>query len=122
MPRLLVFSSGHSGEQRADLPSLAAELIQGGVPCVVGWTRPVFDDVATDAAEELYRRLCSGDLATEAVARARRARDRDDEGRPVPAHAWATLQLLATKVPGFAINRDETPVRDAAPTPGALYR
>jgi len=63
----MVISSCHSAEQRADLPSLAAELIQGGVPCVVGWTRPVFDEVATDAAEELYRRLCSGDLATEAV-------------------------------------------------------
>jgi tetratricopeptide (TPR) repeat protein len=122
MPRLLVISSCHSAEQRADLPSLAAELIQGGVPCVVGWTRPVFDDVATDAAEELYRRLCSGDLATEAVACARRELDRDDQRRPVPAHAWATLELLATKVPGFAINPDETPVRDAAPAPGFVYR
>jgi len=122
MPRLLVLSSCHSAEQRAELPSLAAELIQGGVPCVVGWTRPVFDDVATDAAEELYRRLCSGDVATEAVARARRDLDRDDQGRPVPAHAWATLELLATKVPGFAINPDETPVRDAAPAPGFVYR
>jgi tetratricopeptide (TPR) repeat protein len=122
MPRLLVISSCHSAEQRADLPSLAAELIQGGVPCVIGWTRPVFDDVATDAAEELYRRLCSGDLATEAVACARRELDRDDQGRPVPAHAWGTLELLATKVPGFAIDPDETPVRDAAPAPGFVYR
>src|SRR4029078_7445804 len=89
-PRLLVLSSCHSAEQGADLPSLAAELIQGGVPCVVGWTRPVFDNVATDAAEEMYRRLCSGDIATEAVARSRRALDRDDQSRPVAAHAWAT--------------------------------
>jgi hypothetical protein len=122
MPRLLVISSCHSAEQRADLPSLAAELIQGGVPCVVGWTRPVFDDVATDAAQELYRRLCSGDVATQAVACARRELDRADQGRPVPVHAWATLELLATKLPGFAIDPDETPVRDAAPTPGGIYR
>jgi len=91
---------------------------QGGVPCVVGWTRPVFDDVATDAAEELYRRLCSGDLPTEAVGCARRELDRDDHGRPVPVHAWATLQLLATNVPGFAIK----PRRDCAmlrPPPGS---
>jgi hypothetical protein len=82
----------------------------------------VFDDVATDAAEELYRRLCSGDLPTEAVGCARRELDRDDHGRPVPVHAWATLQLLATNVPGFAINPDETPMRDAAPAPGFVYR
>jgi CHAT domain-containing protein len=122
MPRLLVISSCHSAEQRADLPSLAAELIQGGVPGVVGWTRPVRDDVATDTAEALYRRLCSGDLATEAVACARRELDRDDHGRPLPAHAWATLEFLATKVPGFAISPDETPVRDAVPAPAFVYR
>ncbi|HWU86564.1 MAG TPA: CHAT domain-containing protein, partial [Kofleriaceae bacterium] len=122
MPRLIVISSCHSAEQRADLPSLAAELIQGGVPCVVGWTRPVRDDVATDAAEALYRRLCSGDLATEAVACARRELDRDDHGCPRPAHAWATLEFLATKVPGFAIVPDETPVRDAVPAPAFVYR
>jgi tetratricopeptide (TPR) repeat protein len=122
MPRLVVISSCHSAEQRADLPSLAAELIQGGVPCVVGWTRPVRDDVATDAAEELYGRLCSGDPVIEAVACARRELDRADQGRPVPTHAWATLELLATKVPGFAIDPDETPVRDAALTRGVFYR
>jgi tetratricopeptide (TPR) repeat protein len=122
MPRLLVLSSCHSADHRTDLPSLAAELIQGGVPCVVGWTRPVRDDVATDAAQVLYHRLCCGDLPTEAVACARRELHRDDQARPVPTHAWSTLELLATKVPGFAIDPDEAPVRDPAPTPGALYR
>jgi tetratricopeptide (TPR) repeat protein len=122
MPRLLVLSSCHSADHRTDLPSLAAELIQDGVPCVVGWTRPVRDDVATDAAEVLYHRLCCGDLPTEAVARARRELHRDDQARPVPTHAWSTLELLATKLPGFAIDPNETPVRDPAPAPGALYR
>jgi hypothetical protein len=122
MPRLVVISACHSAEQRADLPSLAAELIQGGVPCVVGWTRPVLDDVATDAAEELYRRLCSGEVATEAVASARRELERQDRGRAVPANAWATLELLSTRVPGFAIDPDEEPAREAATAPGSLYR
>jgi len=122
MPRLLVLSSCHSADHRTDFPSLAAELIQGGVPCVVGWTRPVRDDVATDAAEVLYRRLCSGDLAIEAVACTRRELHRDDQARPVPTHAWSTLELLATNVPGFAIDPDEAPVRDPAPSSDALYR
>jgi tetratricopeptide (TPR) repeat protein len=122
MPRLLVISSCRSAEHRAGLPSLAAELVQGGVPCVVGWTRPVRDDVATDAAEELYRRLCSGDLPIEAVACTRRELDRDDRARSVPTYAWATLEFLATKLSGFSIDPDETPVRDTATPSSRLYR
>jgi tetratricopeptide (TPR) repeat protein len=121
MPRMLVISSCHSAEQCYDLPSLAAELIEGGVPCVVGWTLPVLDTVATDAAEELYRRLCSGEGPAEAVAKARRQLHREDQRRPTQAHAWATLEVLATKASGFAIDPEEKPAQEPAP-PGVVYR
>jgi len=121
MPRLLVISSCHSADQRAGLPSLAAELIQGGAPCVVGWTRPVQDDVATDAAEVLYRRLCSGSPVTEAIAYARRKLDRADQSCAFQAHAWATLQLLTTELPRFAIAPTKTP-RGVEMSPGRVYR
>lgn len=115
MPSMVVISSCHSAEQRDDLPSLAAELIEGGVPCVVGWTLPVLDTVATDAAQELYLRLCNGDRLAEAVAQARRKLHREDQRRQHPAHAWSTLQTLSTRAAGFAIDRDEKPKQDAVP-------
>jgi CHAT domain-containing protein len=104
MPRLVVLSSCHTAEQRSDLPSLAAELIQGGLHCVVGWTRPVGDGTATLAAAELYQRLCSGEVPTQALARARQRLHGEDVARPSPTHAWATLQLLTTRPAGFAID------------------
>lgn len=122
LPRLIVLASCHTADQRDDLPSFAAELLQGGIPCVVGWTRPVLDDVATDAAAELYHRLCSGEVASLALARARQRLHRDDQGRLSPTHAWATLQLLTTRPSGFAIDPDESPVREGTPTPEVTYR
>lgn len=121
-PRLLVISSCYSADQPDELPSLAAELILGGVPTVIGWTRPVRDDVAIHAAAVLYERLCSGELAIEAVAGTRRALHRTDEAREEPTHAWATLQMLTARTPGFAIDPTVAPLRDDSPSSGAAYR
>jgi len=121
VPSLLVPSGpGLAAAQRA-LGETLYELLDGPDRALARRLEDVRREGAT-LHLVVYRRLCSGDVATEAVACARRELDRDDQGRPVPAHAWATLQLLATKVPGFAINPDETPVRDATPAPGFVYR
>jgi len=122
MPRLIVLSSCHTAEQRSDLPSLAAELLQGGLPCVVGWTQPVGDGVATRAAAELYHRLCNGEVPTQALAHARQHLHEEDLGRPLPLHAWATLQLLTTRPAGFRIDRNKPPAREETPAPEFTYR
>ncbi|MFP2925132.1 tetratricopeptide repeat protein [Pyxidicoccus sp. 3LG] len=121
-PRLVVVSSCHSSNQSNDLPSLAAELIQGGIPCVVGWTRPVRDDLATTAAAMLYQRLCTGEAPDQAVARARQHLHEYDKERSLPTNSWATLQYLTRMPSGFAIDPDERPAREQAPTHEVVYR
>jgi tetratricopeptide (TPR) repeat protein len=122
LPRLVVISSCHSAEQSDDLPSLAAELIQGGIPCVVGWTRPVLDKLATEAAAELYHRLCCGEVPAQAVAQARQRLQEEDKKKLLPTHTWATLQYLTTQPAGFALDPEERPARDESPTPEVVYR
>lgn len=99
-PYLVVISSCWSAGTRGDLPSLAARLVEGGVPSVIGWARPVRDDVATKAARNLYERLCVGESVMQATAHARQRMHDDDMKRLLPSHAWGTLQLLTREAPG----------------------
>lgn len=122
LPPLLVLSSCHSAEHRSDLPSLAAQLVQGGLPCVVGWTVPVGDGVAARASVELYHRLCSGELPAQAVARARQFLHEEDQERSLPLQTWATLQLLTTQPAGFRIDRNTPPASAENPVPELTYR
>lgn len=119
-PRLVVISSCHSAERRDDLPSFAAELVTGGIPAVIGWNRPVREDISSIAAEELYHRLCAGDEHGAALASARRRLHDAERDLPDPEQAWAMLELFATRVPGFRIS-DEPPVRDVT-APGVHHR
>ncbi|ETW97487.1 MAG: hypothetical protein ETSY1_22470 [Candidatus Entotheonella factor] len=123
MPRLLMIASCHSAEARGDMPSLAAQLVALGAPSVVGWVRPVRDDVATLAARDLYERLCAGVNSAEAVAFARRELYEADRAATHPSMAWGTLHLVTHNPMGFQLAPDVQPSREEEqPMPGELYR
>ena len=94
-PRLLFLSGCETG-QAVDLgarPSLCEALVLAGAPAVLGWTQPVDDAAASEAASVLYGRLAAGDGIDEAVACARHALN--EKGRP----DWHLLRLYADRTP-----------------------
>ncbi len=68
----LLFLSGCRTAEASDVgavPSLAQELLDGPGPVIVlGWGRPIPDDVATEATAELYRGLAQGRPPATALA------------------------------------------------------
>jgi tetratricopeptide (TPR) repeat protein len=70
LPRLVFLSgcrTGQAGEQGAT-PSMAEALLNLGLTAVLGWGRPIGDDVATLAAACLYESLASANSLVEAIA------------------------------------------------------
>ncbi|MFN7376382.1 MAG: CHAT domain-containing protein [Pseudanabaena sp.] len=70
LPRLVFLSgcrTGQAGEQGAT-PSMAEALLNLGLAAVLGWGRPIGDDVATLAAACLYESLASANSLVEAIA------------------------------------------------------
>ena len=70
LPRLVFLSgcrTGQAGEQGAT-PSMAEALLNLGLTAVLGWSRPIGDDVATLAAACLYESLASANSLVEAIA------------------------------------------------------
>ncbi len=122
-PALIVLSSCHSAGAADDMPSFAAALVAGGSTTVIGWTRPVRDDLATLATTELYARLSRGATPTEAVAAARARLHEADSGDPSPSLTWGTLHFLATDAAGFRVDVKGKAPLDAGVSEGAdLYR
>ncbi|MEM9488043.1 MAG: CHAT domain-containing protein, partial [Myxococcota bacterium] len=105
MPALVMISSCHSAGSRGDLPSFAAQLVAGGVPSVVAWVQPVREDVANEAAGDIYERLCTGASLAQAVAFARMQLHRRDAEATRPQHAWGTLHLVTREAGGFWVDR-----------------
>ena len=123
LPRMLMIASCHSAEARADMPSLAAQLVAWGVPSVVGWVSRVRDDIATLTARNLYERLCAGAASTEAVAFARRELFEADRGMRQPSLAWGTLHLVTRDAMGFQLDVKAPPApAEMAPALGEVYR
>lgn len=73
-PRLL-FLSGCKTAQASDkaLPSLCEALVLAGLPAVLGWAKPVYDEVAIFTAQKLYQTLADGVDLARAVALTRHA-------------------------------------------------
>jgi tetratricopeptide (TPR) repeat protein len=70
LPRLVFLSgcrTGQAGEQGAT-PSMAEALLNLGLTAVLGWGRPIGDEVATLAAACLYEALASANSLVEAIA------------------------------------------------------
>ena len=105
MPELLLISSCHSAGSRDGIPSFAAQLVAGDVSSVIGWVQPVRDDLATQAAADIYQRLCTGATPAQAVAFARARLHGADLRSRRPSHAWATLHLITREAAGFRIDR-----------------
>jgi len=98
-PRLLFLSGCETGQavDQGALPSLCEAMVLAGAPAVLGWTQPVDDVAASEAASVLYRRLAVGDGIDEAVARTRHALY--EKGRP----DWHLLRLYSDRTPLSAL-------------------
>jgi len=98
-PRLLFLSGCRTGQatDHGALPSLCESLVRAGAPAVLGWALPVGDAAASAAAEELYRRLATGEEIDEAVARTRQAM------RKQHLSDWHLLRLYADRTPLSAL-------------------
>jgi tetratricopeptide (TPR) repeat protein len=108
-PGLVMVSACHSADPNSALGAFIAALIDAGLPAAVGWSRPVLDTVATEAAAALYLRLAQGKDVAAAVHHAREglhaAASRPHGDRTAdPSEAWATLRLLSEAGGGMAIN------------------
>ncbi|WP_437738072.1 tetratricopeptide repeat protein [Sorangium sp. So ce1335] len=112
MPELVMVSCCHSAEVRGSVASFAAELVAAGVPNVLGWTRPVRDDLATLAASSLFEQLAAGKTPVEAAQVARDRMRRTEEGAPAPSYAWGTLHLVSGSAAGFRIDDGAAPLSE----------
>lgn len=112
MPELVMVSCCHSANVRGSVASFAAALVAGGVPNVVGWTRPVRDDLATLAATSLYEQLGAGKTPVQATHLAREHMRRAEERAIAPHHAWGTLHLLSNSAAGFRIGDEAEPLSE----------
>jgi tetratricopeptide (TPR) repeat protein len=111
----LVFLSGCRTGEAADVgavPSLAQELLDGpGAPVVLGWGRPVPDDIATEATAVLYRGLAQGRSPT--VAMAMTYRSLLERG----TQHWHLLRIFARGgMPGPLVTRARVMLSDRAQT------
>jgi tetratricopeptide (TPR) repeat protein len=121
MPALVALSNCHSAESLDGMPSFAVELVAAGVPAVLGWTRPVRDDLATRATSDIFRQFAAGKPLDEAVELAREALRHEDRQSPRPDGIWATLALVASDAGGLRVDRQAPPLPVVVDT-GASYR
>jgi tetratricopeptide (TPR) repeat protein len=110
MPELVMLSSCHTAEVQGSIASFAAELVAAGVPNVIGWTRPVRDDLATTAGAALHEQLAAGKTPVEAVQIARDRMRKDEERGAQSTHAWGTLAHFSSSAAGFVIDDRAEPL------------
>jgi tetratricopeptide (TPR) repeat protein len=115
MPEVVMISTCFSAGSRDGTPSLAAQLVAGGVPTVIGWVQPVRDDLATEAAADIYQRVCTGATPAEAVAFARRQLfDADQRAASLAqrSHTWGTLHLLTCDASDIRLDEAQPALTD----------
>ncbi|GEO83021.1 CHAT domain-containing protein [Pararhodospirillum oryzae] len=72
-PKVVFLSACQSAESDRQADSLAAALVDGGLPAVLGWDASVHDQSAIEFARVFYRQLAARRPLEEACAEARRA-------------------------------------------------
>ncbi|WAS96989.1 tetratricopeptide repeat protein [Nannocystis punicea] len=110
MPSIVMLSNCHSAESRDAMPSFAVELVAAGVPAVLGWTRPVRDDQATEVTSDIYQQLAAGRPLPMAVELARDLLRRREAKSPQRSHTWTTLALVTGGAAGVRIDRQAPPL------------
>ncbi len=94
-PPKLLFLSGcltAKSDKVSGAESFAFQMVEKGIPMVLGWGLPVSDIAATRMTAELYRCLGMGKSATEAVHSSRQAMKND-------YHPWNLLRLFSDDTP-----------------------
>lgn len=104
-PPLLVVLTGCESAAAGDhMDSLAAELVKGGIPTVIGMAGKISDPVCRFFSREFGRALNTGAPLVEAMTEGRRAGLQRQEERAADDHAWAlpSIYLAPTVPPGHA--------------------
>jgi len=107
-PVRCVFWNGCETAQAA-VSGLCQALVAAGMPLALGWAAPVADDLATEFAEEFYRRLVSGETVEAAAAHARelirRRGKRIQMGAALQDATFALPQLYCSVARGEVFDR-----------------
>lgn len=100
-PPLLVVLTGCESAAAGDhMDSLAAELVKGGIPSVIGMAGEISDPVCRYFSREFGRALNTGAPLVQAMTEGRRAGLQRQEERAADDHAWALPSIyLSPKVP-----------------------
>ncbi|MFC8128744.1 CHAT domain-containing protein [Streptomyces sp. NPDC057302] len=123
VPPVVFLSACRTGEaqRRAELPSLAQQLVESGVSAVFAWGRVVEDVTASKACAELYKELGAGLDPAHALARAQRALAEAENPQ------WHLLRLYTRPDPPPPLvtparTPGRAPLRRRRPTKGFLDR
>ncbi|HEX4668798.1 MAG TPA: CHAT domain-containing protein [Solirubrobacterales bacterium] len=101
LPLLVVMTGCDSAAAGEHMDSLAAELVKGGIPSVIGMAGKIYDPVCRLFSREFGRALNTGAPLVEAMTHGRRAGLRRQEVSAADDHAWALPSIyLAPNVPG----------------------
>ena len=117
-PRLLFLSGCETGKTKdagapsssKALPSFCEALVQVGAPAVLGWALPVYDDIASLAAAELYGALAAGKSIADAVVATRVALHRHEQQKQRLGRR-ANWHLLRLYTDGTALGPLVTPLK-----------
>ncbi|MCP4695803.1 MAG: CHAT domain-containing protein, partial [Gammaproteobacteria bacterium] len=103
-PRVLFLSGCRSGESYDNLCSFSEQLVRLGIPVVLGWTLPVNDVAATEAACYFYEQLSIGASIAQALLYARRTlfafeqKQQENSSYSRPQN-WHLLRLYSDATP-----------------------
>lgn len=121
LPRLFFLSGCRTGQAQRTLntggtiPSLAAGLVDAGIPAVLGWGQPVYDSDAMIAAATLYGGLAQGLSLVRALADTYQAMLQRHAQDPMLCQHWHLLRLYArgpkADAPGSVADGLVTPPR-----------
>lgn len=99
LPELVVLTGCESAAAGEHMDSLAAELVKGGVPTVIGMAGRISDPVCRLFGRKFGIALSTGDRLVEAVIHGRRAGLMQPQRDPADDHAWALPSIhLSPKV------------------------
>jgi len=97
-PRVLFLSGCRTGESRENLRSFSEQLVRLGLPAVLGWALPVYDDCASEGACYFYEKLSTGLSIAQALIYARKQvydYEFKQHKKPSQLYNWHLLRLYS---------------------------
>jgi hypothetical protein len=105
LPALVVLTGCETAAEGEHMDSLAAELVRGGVPMVIGMAGKISDPVCRLFSRKFGEALNSGEPLVEALTHGRRAGLQRQSGGAADDHAWTlpTIYVAPSVPPGHSL-------------------